>query len=218
MLRRILVSGLTAGVVAGISVSIIQKARVLPLIYAAEVYETASKGGVSAEAGLLRVAGTVSANVLVGVGFGLLLTAAFAIYGQNMNTRRGLCWGLASFAVFFLAPSLSLQPTVPGMAAGEIGPRQVWWLFTTMATMAGLGAIVFSARVWLRAIGALLIVVPHIIAPPSPHGVDVVPPELVAKFGASSLATAALFCVVLGATAGFIYGRMQRTTAENGHA
>lgn len=218
MLRCILVSGLTAGVVAGLSVSLIQKARVVPLIYAAEVYEAVSKGGTFAEAGLLRVAGTVGSNVLVGVGFGLLLTAAFAIYGQNINTRRGFCWGLASFAVFFMAPSLSLQPTVPGMEAGQVGPRQVWWLFTTMATMAGLGAIVFSARIWLRATGALLITVPHIIAPPSPHRVDVVPQDLVAKFGASSLATAALFCVVLGATAGFIYGRMQRTTVGNGHA
>ncbi len=217
MLRRLLVSGLTAGVVAGLCVSLAQTVRVVPLIYAAEVYEAASQGGESAGASLLRAAGTMGANVLVGVGFGLLLAAAFVIYGQGVNARRGLYWGLAGFAVFAMAPSLGLPPEVPGMVAGEVGPRQVWWLFTVMATMAGLGAVVFSARIWLRATGAALIAVPHIIGAPEHHGVGIVPPELAAEFAAASLATAALFWIVLGVTAGLVYGRMQRTAPASSH-
>lgn len=217
MLRRLLVSGLTAGVVAGLCVSLAQTVRVVPLIYAAEVFEAASEGGAAAGASLLRAAGTVGANVLEGVGFGLFLAAAFAIYGQGVNARRGLYWGLAGFAVFALAPSLGLPPELPGMVAAEVGLRQVWWLFTVTATMAGLGAVVFSARIWLRATGAALIAVPHIIGAPTHHGVGIVPPELAAEFVVASLATLALFWVVLGATAGLVYGRMQRTAPASRH-
>ena len=172
----------------------------------------------AAASSLLRVAETVGANVLVGVGFGLLLTAAFVIYGQVINAGRGLLWGLAGFAAFALAPSLGLPPELPGMVAGDVGPRQVWWLFTALATIAGLGSVVFSTRMWLRAAGAALIAVPHIIGAPGSHGVGLVPPELAAEFAAASLATAALFWVVLGATAGLVYGRMQRTALASSKA
>ncbi len=218
MLRRLLFSGLTAGVVAGLCVSLAQTMRVAPLIYAAEVYEAASLGSEPTGASLLRIAGTVGANVLVGVGFGLLLTAAFVIYGQIINARRGLYWGLAGFAAFALAPSLGLPPELPGMAAGELGPRQVWWLFTALATMAGLGAVVFSTQIWLRAAGAVLIAVPHVIGAPAPHELGALPPEMVAQFAAATLATAALFWVVLGATAGLVYGRKQREAGAMGPA
>ncbi len=216
MLRRLLVSALTAGLAAGIGVSLAQAARVTPLIHAAEVFEAAAAAEVfeAAEPGLARFGATVAANVLTGVGLALLLVSAFAISGEGVDARRGTLWGLAGFAAFVLAPALGLPPEPPGMAAGAVGPRQVWWLLTVIATLGGLGAIVFGGRLWARAAGAALLAAPHLVGAPHPEGVGVVPPELAAQFVVASLATSALFWLVLGASAGFVYGRLERIHAS----
>src|SRR5262249_18446225 len=95
--------------------------------------------------GFERTAFTALADVLTGIAFGLLLTAAYALRGQAMDWRQGLFWGLAGFATFTLAPGLGLPPEVPGTESAPLLGRQVWWVATAVATAGGL-ALIFLTR------------------------------------------------------------------------
>src|SRR5689334_12534927 len=118
-LRRILAAGLIAGLVAGTVTTLAQRYQVTPLIFAAEVFEEAAAhpdhaqphshdGAAVHEAGeawapadgLERTAFTWLANVLTGVGFGMVLAAAIAFAGRPIDRRRGLIWGLAGYGAF----------------------------------------------------------------------------------------------------------------------
>ncbi len=88
MLRRVLLTALMAGVLAGLFASVVQSLRVTPLILEAERYEDPAAvadtpGDQDAtwapRDGTERVAYTVLADVLTGVGFALLLAAGFAL-------------------------------------------------------------------------------------------------------------------------------------------
>ena len=215
MLRKILTTGLAAGVVAGIIVSVAQMVAVNPLIAQAERLEAAASqpGGQSGgevawqpAAGLERTGYTVLTNVLTGTGFGLLLAGCFVVCGRSVNGRRGLLWGLGGFAAFALAPALGLPPEAPGAVAPELSLRQGWWLGAVAGTASGLALLVFAPARWLKALGVLLLVLPHAIGAP-PHGGGVAP-ELAGNFVIASLATTALFWLVLGGLSGAVYRRL----------
>jgi cobalt transporter subunit CbtA len=193
--------------------------RVVPLILEAEVFEVADHSEHSAdeatwspEDGLERTAYTVMANLVVGVGFGLLLVGAFVLAetaGRPIGTFRGLLWGLASFLVFALVPSLGLPPELPGTAAAELAARQLWWIATAAATALGLGLIAFAKPPWVKALAFPVMALPHLIgAPESSEDGGSVPAELAREFVISSLATTALFWITLGTTSGWLYRRL----------
>jgi cobalt transporter subunit CbtA len=226
MLRRILLTGLIAGTVAGLFAAGLQQLRIIPLIAAAEVYEAAGAHAdhqhgqpesVAAEwqpaPGLERTGYTVLADVLAGIGFALLLAGAVALArlrGYAIDARRGLIWGAAGFAVFALAPAIGLPPELPGMQAAGLAARQEWWLLTAAATALGLGLVVFAGPMALRIGGALLLLAPHLVgAPDAPHGASGLPAELAAQFATASLATAALFWLLLGGISGWLYRRLE---------
>jgi len=130
--------------------------------------------------------------------------------GYAIDARRGLIWGAAGFAVFALAPAIGLPPELPGMEAASLAARQQWWLLTAAATAAGLGLLIFARPAALRVIGAVLIVLPHLIgAPAAPHGSTGVPAELAAEFATASLAVAAAFWLLLGGVSGWLYRRFE---------
>src|SRR4051812_5894010 len=52
------------------------------------------------EDGFERTAYTALADLLTGIGFALLLIAAYAVSGRAIDWRQGVYWGLAGFAVF----------------------------------------------------------------------------------------------------------------------
>ena len=226
MLRRILWTALAAGLVAGVFVSLAQQVEVVPLILEAETYEAGAAdhheaatgtggehehdGGAWAPSdGLERVLFTFLANLLTAIGFALLLGAGFALYGGPVDARRGALWGLAGFAAFALAPAIGLAPELPGSVAAEVGARQVWWLGTAVATAGGIALIVFARAKWLKALGVVLIAVPHLIGAPAPEGHGgTAPPELAAEFAIASLVIAALFWAVLGTASGYFYRRL----------
>lgn len=229
MLTRILLTALAAGLLAGVFVSLAQSARLVPLIHHAESFEAAAPNGQAghdghdghdhgaawapAEGGE-RIGFTVLANVLTGVGFALLLSAAFALSGRAVDWRRGLLWGLAGFAVFALAPALGLPPDPPGVDAGPVLPRQLWWVGTAAATALGLGLLVFARPGVLKAAGVAALALPHAIG--APH-VDVsggaTPEAVIDQFILASLATSGLFWLVLGGSAGWLYHRLGRAAA-----
>jgi cobalt transporter subunit CbtA len=215
MLGRMLAVALAAGIVAGLAISAVQSFTTTPLILAAEAYEEAAlgdhdhaHGAWTPEDGLERTFFTVVANVITGAGFGLLLVAAFAVYGKGVGARRGVLWGAAGFAVFALSPSLGLPPEVPGTAAADLAVRQVWWAFAAACTALGLGLLAFGRRAILAALGVLALVLPHAVGAPHPANIGgPVPPEIAARFVATSLAVAAVFWVLLGAATGALYRR-----------
>lgn len=233
--RRIFLVGILAGLAAGVFVTVVQAVKIWPLIAAAEVYE---KGGETARTpggsaahdhgtmamtdwepagGAPRIGFTLLANILVAVGFGLLLSAGFAlrdIYaGVAVDAIGGVCWGMAGFAAFQLAPAFGLAPEPPGAVAADILMRQSWWAATALGTAGGIALIAFLSRPAWKLVGIAAIVTPQLVgAPLAEHVAGTAPPELAAQFVAASLVTAALFWLVLGGVGGWLYGRLSRSS------
>ncbi len=236
VLRRVLVTGLSAGLLAGLFAAAIQFAWITPIILEAEIYESAeaptgapdpasrpgpsgasfvlpaaerlegNKGAWAPEDGIERTLFTVLANVLTGVGFGLILVAAVTLSGRHVDPGRGVLWGLAGFAVFTLAPALGLPPELPGMVAADLGARQTWWIGTVISTTGGLALIVFARPRLLKGLGVALLLAPHAVGAPHPGQFGgKVPGELAAEFAVASLFTAALFWTALGGFAGYFH-------------
>lgn len=167
------------------------------------------------EDGFERLVFTAGGNLVTGVGFAFLLVAAFALKGGPIDWRRGLLWGAAGFVVFQLLPSIGLPPEIPGAQAAALPDRQAWWLLTVAAGAGGLALAVFARPWWLKLGGAVLIVLPHLIGAPQPeqHG-GLAPEELAEAFVIVSLATAAVFWLVLGGVAGYLFGRSAEHRAQ----
>lgn len=241
ILRRILTAGLFAGFIAGTAVTVVQMLQLTPLILAAEVFEEAAPapahvhdGATAGEQhpdgapeawtpadGLERSAFTWLANILTGVGFGLILAAAMAVAGRPADARRGLLWGLAGYGAFAVAPALGLPPELPGMMAADLAARQVWWIMTVGATVAGLSLIVFAPSGPYKRLpqiaGLALILLPHLLgAPHLATEAGAVPAELAARFVVASLAAAALFWAVLGVVVGQVMARLLPATSVHG--
>jgi cobalt transporter subunit CbtA len=169
-----------------------------------------------------RLAFTVLFNLLAGFGFALLLNAGLTLRraaGHGPTIVTGAAWGLAGFASFALAPALGLPPELPGMPAADLLPRQIWWIGTAGATAVGIGLLAAAAGTGARrgrmsglvgaALGVALIAAPHVIgAPQAAAEASAVPASLAVRFAVSSLATAALFWLVLGGLSGWLQRRL----------
>lgn len=243
LLRAILVAAVVGGALAGVLVTGLQALRLVPLILAAEHYEqqgaaaghappgvAASDHGHDSDAPVAaadaeegwspgtpvqRALATAFANLLTAIGFGLLLAAALALSG-GADWHRGLLWGLGGYAVFVLAPSISLPPSVPGVPEAAVEARQLWWLGTVAATAAGLYLLI-RVRVWYGAVlGALCLVVPHLIGAPVPPVEDgPVPADVVRAYIAAAQATNLVFWIVLGTATGFLLGRLSQAPSRS---
>jgi cobalt transporter subunit CbtA len=228
-MQKIFITALVAGIIAGLFVFAIQTFKLTPLILEAEVYEEAAAQNETHDAathetdshehsedawkpanGFERNAYRLLADIGLGVGFALMLVGAFALRGEEMDMKRGVLWGLAGFAVFSLAPGFGLPPELPATMAADLSERQIWWVATALATAAGLASIIFGRNNAIKILGIALLAVPHIIGAPRPPLGGVVPTELNAEFAAASLATMAMFWVVLGAASGWLYGRQAK--------
>jgi cobalt transporter subunit CbtA len=219
--RRVFLAAILAGLVAGLLVTGLQAARLAPLIAVAEKYEDAAPGHVEDEGWTPtpgeRPAYRLLANLVIAVGFGLLLSGGFALRqafsGTETGARDGLIWGLAGFACFSLAPSLGLPPELPGSVAADLAARQAWWLGTALATAAGIALIAFARGLAWRLLAIAVLALPHIVGAPHPAAEGgAVPASLAAEFAAASLAIAALFWIVLGSVGGWLYLRLGRAS------
>jgi cobalt transporter subunit CbtA len=227
MITRVLYAAIFAGLLAGLVVSAVHFARLVPLIVEAETYEVAAPhedaAGTTAhghepaapeEGRLSRDALTLAANLIAGMGFALLLTAAILVSGRTISAREGAVWGLGGFLAVSVAPALGLAPELPGMPAGDLFARQVWWVATVAASAAGGGLIVFAGNSALKAAGIILIALPHIIGAPQPEGhASEVPAGLAAAFAAASIGASAVFWLVLGTATGWLLGKGERAGA-----
>lgn len=238
LFKRIVFAAAFAGALSGLLLTLVQQAQVIPLIHRAEVYEAAAVKASEvveqdhshaaagqetvrehehhhdAEAwqpanGLERTLFTAGANIVIGLGFALLLSAIFALTGMNVDWRIGVFWGLAGYVVFFVAPSLGLPPEVPGTEAARLIDRQTWWLMTALTTAAGLSLLVFAKPWWFKLSGVVVLGVPHFIGAPQPEVYGFAAPEELAQaFIYASFLANAVFWLCLGTLLGFFYKKL----------
>ena len=163
------------------------------------------------EDGWQRTLSTGLSNLVVAVGFALMLAGLFTLRAPN-KTWQGLLWGFAGFATFCLAPAAGLPPEVPGTAAADLVQRQSWWIGTALATATGLGLIAFAGHWTLRVAGLLLLAVPHLIGAPQPEvHASLAPEALAEQFVLASLLTNALFWAALGLASAWFFSRVQQS-------
>lgn len=179
---------------------------------AAADHEQHEHGGWQPENGVERTLYTVLANVTVGVAFGLLLCAAMSLRGHaSGGWRAGLLWGLAGYAVFFVAPSLGLPPEVPGTQAAPLHDRQLWWLLTAVCTASGLAMLVLARSWQVKLVGLVLLAAPHLIGAPQPALADSAAPAALARSFIYATACAnAVFWLALGGLSGWFYQKFAR--------
>lgn len=225
MIKRIARTAGFAGLLAALLLTLLQSLWVTPLILETETYENGvehshaeehdyADGHVheswAPEDGWQRTLATGLSNLVVAVGFALMLAGLFTLHAPG-KTWNGLLWGLGGFTTFSLAPSLGLPPELPGTEAADLLLRQYWWIGTAVATAIGLVLIAF-ARSWsLRIAGAVLLAIPHLIGAPQPDvHTNLAPETLANQFILASLVTNALFWAALGLSAAWLFGRNSR--------
>jgi len=228
MTFRIFSAALAAGLLSAVLITQIQALVTTPMIIKAETFETSSdghdhathdhsnkkqqEGNDDSEAeewgpqdGLERHAYSFLANLVVGIGFSLLLIVGLTFEKSPFGVGRGILWGLAGFAVFTLAPNLGLPPELPTMPAADLTARQIWWSATIILSASGLGLVVYGKNLLFKLLGLVLLAIPHVWGAPHANGVSDVPPELAAQFAASTIVLSALFWVMIGFFSSFAF-------------
>lgn len=234
MFKRIAQTAGFTGLLAALLLTLLQSFWVAPLILKGETYEKvpaaemhehaegAMAGHVHDEQawepknGWQRVLSTAGGNLVVAVGFALMLAALYTLR-TPASARAGVLWGLAGYAVFVLAPTLGLPPELPGTVAADLTQRQIWWVGTAASTAVGLALIVFAQHWLLKVVGAVILVVPHMVGAPQPAVHSALAPEaLEAQFKIASLLTNAVFWVALGWISAWLFRRSDAPATRPG--
>ena len=231
MLNRILATAIIAGALSGVFVFGAHIVKVVPLIQAAEVYENAASKsdnhhiknnkpakphrhdaeGWSAGDGLERNLYTLLVDLIMGIGFGLMLTAIIAIQNHGVDWQQGILWGLGGFCAVTAFPALGLAPEMPGMQAANLADRHIWWGATVAASSIGLGLLFFIKNWGLKIVGIILILSPHIVgAPRISLEAGLIPVEIGSEYAATTLIITLFFWIVLGGLTGYFYERFSR--------
>jgi cobalt transporter subunit CbtA len=215
MLPRTLYAALVAGAAAGVLLFVLQSWTTLPLIQQAETYETAeaplhppAHANEPSDNQLVRAAYSTAGDVLVGVGFGMLLGATYALSGKS-GLVPGVLWGLAGFATFHLGPALVVPPSIPALELAPLSLRQAAWLIAAFCTGLGLALFAFGPKA-SKVGGLLLLFLPSALFRFlfSVSGSDIPSPNLSAvqhRFTVYVLGDFLLFWVVLGALSGHLF-------------
>ncbi|POR53188.1 CbtA family protein [Bosea psychrotolerans] len=241
MVNRVLTVSLLAGLLAGLVIAALQHVTTTPLILKAETYEAAMRAAAPSFAsfdgqarvilahgpagdaaghdhaewkpqdGLQRTAFTTLVTVATAIGFAALLLGAMIAANETIDDRRALAWAVCGFLAFGLVPAAGLAPELPGSAAAELLPRQIWWVATALVTAGGLFVFLRMEAGWLRALAVLAMLVPHLIGAPHPAAPESkVPAEIAAHFTALSLSVQAALWLATGLAVGVIWPRMTR--------
>ncbi|AZE55001.1 putative cobalt transporter CbtA [Pseudomonas synxantha] len=226
MIKRIAQTAGFTGLLAALLLTLLQSVWVAPLILQAETYEktpavaevTHEHGAGAAahshdaqawepEDGWQRVLSTSGGNLVVAVGFALMLAGLYTLRAPT-RTAQGLLWGLAGYATFVLAPTLGLPPELPGTAAADLALRQTWWIGTAASTAAGIALIVFGRNGLLKVLGVAILAVPHVIGAPQPQVHSMLAPQaLEAQFKIASQLTNVVFWLALGLISAWLFRR-----------
>lgn len=228
MIVRLLLAALAAGLIAGMAMTPAQYVKTVPLIMQAEAYEDGEGGHAhdAAEAGAAhehsedsmlgfgRFWDTVLANLVAGAGFALMLAAVALIMGVELPAGReailrGLLLGAGAWFCVQLAPSLGLPPAVPGFPYADLGDRQGWWIITVAASAVGLWCLVMRPEWFMKAVGLVIIIAPHVWGSPVPEDLSSdVPAYIASAYAAASLGTTLIFWLLLGGLLGYFLSRV----------
>lgn len=227
MIKRIAQTAGFSGLLAALLLTLLQSFWVSPLILQAETYEKSEPAAEQVhehadsamaahshdaeawepEDGWQRVLSTTGGNLVVAVGFALMLAGLYTLRSPT-RTSQGLLWGLAGYATFVLAPTLGLPPELPGTAAADLAQRQMWWIGTAASTAAGIALIAFGRNWLLKALGLAILAVPHIVGAPQPEVHSMLAPEaLEAQFKIASQLTNVAFWLALGLISAWLFRR-----------
>ena len=193
--QRLIWVSFFVALVLGIVQTGIQHLQAVPIILAAEAYEsqkaeppvapTAAGGheghGDHAEAeawapadGFERLGWMFVANSLYAFSMALLVFAVMGVAIWRGTTLQALPLALvtaaAGWLVFHLWPSLGLHAEIPGMDAARLGSRQGWW---TLAAASAAGACAVAAGLrspWRWLMAAALLAFPHLVGAPDIAG------------------------------------------------
>lgn len=210
--RKLVAVSLLAGLLGGLLLSLLQHYQTLPLILAAEQFETPSTEEHVHDwqpmDGWQRNGFTLLFNGLTGFGFALLISASM-YWRDQRGYLYGLGWGLAGYWVFFVAPSLGLPPELPDTDSAELDSRQAWWLFAATATAMGLFGLFLTKQRWLQVGGAGLLALPHLIGAPHPEVTHALAPEALKQhFVVWTSINNAIFWLALGAISGWLLRKL----------
>ena len=207
-------TALVAGVLAGLCLFVLQRSLTLPLIRSAETFE--KTGGLESSDAFamepLRSISTALGDVLMAIGFGLIVAGIYTVIGSG-GWKPGLLIGLAGFVTFDMAPALVVPAAVPGMEVASLSLRQTAWLVAVGS--AAMGIILFFFLSGLaRLFGLLFFVVPGVVfrllvrlgTPSTPV------PSLASidrAFVTRTLGVMLVFWLILGALSGSLFARAQ---------
>ena len=221
MLSRFVTSALFAGAATGLIAGLLQFVFVQPVLLHAELYESGELLHFGAEAvsahpalpgfDVVRDGLSLIFTMLTYTGYALIGVAAMSLAeerGALINARSGLIWGAAGFVAFHLAPAFTLAPEVPGVAAADVGARQIWWFATVGAAAVALWLLAFGIS-WIGwGLAVVLLLAPHLVGAPEPDRfIGTVPPEIAALFAARALGVGFAAWVILGSFAGYFWQR-----------
>jgi cobalt transporter subunit CbtA len=213
MIGRVVLAALLAGIAAGLIMGVIQHVRLTPLILEAERFEAQQAvaahgyshgedydhGGWHPADGWQRNLVTALTTVMAGAAFAAVLAGISLLSGMAITRHNGMVWGLCGFLAVTLAPAAGLPPELPGMTAGDLSPRQFWWVGTAALTAAGIFLIASRREAWAVAVAVALVALPHVVGAPMATGAEShVPAELAARFAANAIAANAVFWLLIG--------------------
>jgi len=231
MTKRLFPAILISGVAGGIVVSIMHAALLAPLMDFAEFLEMGARvEDYVAPQGIFTIAisnleillNTFAFDTLTGLAFALIIGAGMVFQGRPVNLKTGLIWGFFGWFAFSLAPAFGQPPMPPGAAYVDLEARQIWWWLCVASTSAGIVLLVFigdwggectiQAGIrngwWPKVVGALLVLLPHIIgAPESTQTASNIPAHLLRDFAFYSLISTFCFWQTIGGALGFMLGR-----------
>lgn len=215
-LKSLFIAASLSSLLAGVILTLVQQAQVIPLIETAEQIEKQQAHNHEHEHqqdhvwmpkdGMQRQLFTTFSNIVIALGFTLLLAAVVHLSQSKLNWKRGLLWGLAGYAVFFLAPALSMTPELPGMQSAALADRQLWWLATSACTAVALALLAFKSGWPVKAGALLLLLIPHWFGAPGAiieqSGVSL---ELIQGFLLASVIANAVFWLAMGGFYGYFH-------------
>ena len=227
MISKLLTSALFAGAAAGLIAGLLQLVFVQPVLLHAELYESGElvhfgAAAVSAHPelpgfDLVRDLLTIVFTMLTYTGYAMMLVALMLLAeerGADVTARSGIIWGVAGFIAAHFAPGFTLAPEVPGVAAADVGARQVWWFATVAAAGIAMWLLAFGRNWAMWGVAVILLAAPHLIGAPEPDSFSgPVPTELGALFAARAFGVGLAAWAVLGCFAAYFLDKEQRHQA-----
>lgn len=193
LFQRLIWCALAAALFVGSVQFVVQRWQAVPIILAAEVFESqkaATVAGVAHEhaagaenehhhdatawepaAGAERSTWTWVANVLHAFSMALLVFVVMALWAWKRGNataplRVAAVVAAAGWLSLHLWPSLGLPAEVPGVEAAPLRARQAWWLLAVVCSASACATLGFASAGWRWLVAAVLLTVPFVVGAP----------------------------------------------------